>query len=142
MLASSKAAPDSTIQTSTFTAILLVQRSVHRPVVPGVGMLLACSCSRRYSKLNRNASNRSKNLKRNRELQVNKCCFITTVIPKLQNGTLTANLLKISARRVGCCGMKRIIKPDKIDVFFQTVLKLVIRSHLTLDKIFFLQQSG
>ena len=37
--------------------------------------------------------------------------------------------------------MKRIIKPDKIDVLFQTVLKLIIKSHLTFDKIFFLQQN-
>lgn len=67
-------------------------------VVPGVGMLLACSCSRRYSKLNRNASNRSKNLKRNRELQVNKWCFISHSNPKAPkwhvNCKFTQNLCK------------------------------------------------
>lgn len=52
---------------------------------------------------------------------------------------LTANLHKVSARYVGCCCMKRIIKPDKIDVLFQTDVKLVTISHLAFDKVFFLQ---
>jgi len=38
--------------------------------------------------------------------------------------------------------MKRIVKTGKIDNLYQTVLKLVVRSHLAFVKMFFLQQSG
>lgn len=102
-----------------------------------VGIPWDCSCSQRHSELSGNTSNRSKNLKRNRELLVNKWCSLATVIPKLQNSMLTANLPKISARYVGCC-MKRVIKPDKIDVLFQTGHQ--IPSDFWKN-IFFLQQS-
>lgn len=62
VLAGSKVAPDSTFQSSTLMALLLVQRPLHR----SVGMPLDCSGFQRDSELNRNTRNRSKHLKGNR----------------------------------------------------------------------------
>lgn len=64
-----------------------------------VGIPWDCSCSQRHSELSGNTSNRSKNLKRNRELLVNKWCFISHSNPKAPkqhvNCKFTQNLCKI-----------------------------------------------